>query len=102
MQDRTLAERMVDYGTGKYLSQIRCPHRRNRQTGRRRIPHFEEKKDIPENEQEVILKDILDDTILEEGEEPLTPEETAWIAVLSNELGIPFMKKAIQEGKVPD
>lgn len=62
---------------------------------------FEEKKDLPENEQEVILKDILDDTILEEGEEPLTPEETAWIAVLSNELGIPFMKKAIQEGKVP-
>ena len=62
---------------------------------------FEEKKELPENEQEIILKDILEDTALEEGEEPLTPEETAWIAVLSDELSVSFMEKAVQEGKIP-
>lgn len=62
---------------------------------------FEEKTDLPENEQEIILKDILEDTDLEEGETPLTSEETAWIAVLSDELGVSFMENAVQKGKVP-
>ena len=56
---------------------------------------------MPENEQEIILKDILEDTDLEEGETPLTSEETAWIAVLSDELGVSFMENAVQKGKVP-
>ena len=63
---------------------------------------FEEKTDLPENEQEIILKDILEDTDLGEGEMPLTPEETAWIAVLSDELGVSFMENAVQKGKVPE
>lgn len=62
---------------------------------------FEEKSELPENEQEIILKDILDDTALEEGEEPLTPQETAWIALLDDELSVPFMKKAVKENNIP-
>ena len=48
------------------------------------------------------MKDILEDTDLGEGEMPLTPEETAWIAVLSDELGVSFMENAVQKGKVPE
>lgn len=62
---------------------------------------FEEKNELPENEQEIILKDILNDTALEEGEKPLTPEETAWIALLSDELSVPFTEKAVEENKIP-
>ncbi|MCP9610859.1 DUF3843 family protein [Coprobacter tertius] len=62
---------------------------------------FDEKEELPENEQEIILNDILTDTQDEEGE-PLSPTEVAWIALKSDELGKSFFKNAYLNNRIPE
>lgn len=61
---------------------------------------FEEDSDLPEEEQNIILNDLLAEITDEDGE-PLDEDEIAWNVIRSEELCKSFLRKAYEEGRIP-
>ena len=60
---------------------------------------FEPEADLPEDEQQIILTDILSTTEGDEGQ-PLDEADTAWQALLSDEIGVEFFIAQVQAGQI--
>ena len=60
---------------------------------------FEPEEDLPDDEQQIILTDILATTEGEEGQ-PLDESDTAWQALLSDEIGEDFFIAQVQAGQI--
>ena len=61
---------------------------------------FEPEEELPEEEQQIILTDILSTTEGEEGQ-TLDESDTAWQALLSDEIGKDFFIEQVKAGKIP-
>ncbi|MCU6769434.1 DUF3843 family protein [Barnesiella propionica] len=60
---------------------------------------FEPEAELPEEEQEIILNDVLAD--LGEGDDAISEEDAAWQAVLNDEIGKEYFLKRYESGDIP-
>lgn len=60
---------------------------------------FEPETELPEEEQEIILNDVLAD--LGEGDDAISEEDAAWQAVLNDEIGKEYFLKRYESGDIP-
>ncbi len=60
---------------------------------------FEPEEELPEEEQQIVLNDILTNTEVKEGE-TLDEGDLAWLAMLNDELGKEFFISQVKAGKI--